>query len=156
MHAGLAGRHIAFLATDGVDEDELRVPWRLLEEAGAALALVAPEGESIRGSRPDASSGDMRVTCPLDVAHEPDFADYAARFPVDLQLSGHSHGGQVRLPGIGAMVLPRMAEKYPLGLNRVGALQVYTNRGLGVINPPVRFNCPPEVTFVTLFSVFRV
>jgi len=90
------------------------------------------------------------------LAHEPDFADYAARFPVDLQLSGHSHGGQVRLPGIGAMVLPRMAEKYPLGLNRVGALQVYTNRGLGVINPPVRFNCPPEVTFVTLFSVFRV
>jgi predicted MPP superfamily phosphohydrolase len=49
-----------------------------------------------------------------------------------------------------------MAEKYPLGLNRVGALQVYTNRGLGVINPPVRFNCPPEVTFVTLFSAFRV
>src|SRR5438270_12811927 len=73
MHVGLAGRHIAFLATDGVDEDELRVAWRLLEGAGAALALVAPEGESIRGSRPDASSGDMRVTCPLDVAREPDF-----------------------------------------------------------------------------------
>ena len=90
------------------------------------------------------------------LAHEPDFADYAARFPVDLQLSGHSHGGQVRLPGIGALVLPEMAEKYPVGLNRVGSLQVYTNRGLGVINPPVRFNCPPEVTFVTLFSAFRV
>ncbi len=84
------------------------------------------------------------------LAHEPDFADYAARFPVDLQLSGHSHGGQVRLPGIGALILPRLAEKYPEGLNQVGALQVYTNRGLGVINPPVRFNCPPEVTFVTL------
>jgi predicted MPP superfamily phosphohydrolase len=90
------------------------------------------------------------------LAHEPDFADYATRFPVDLQLSGHSHGGQVRLPGIGAVVLPAMAEKYPLGLNRVGALQVYTNRGLGVINPPVRFLCPPEVTFVTLFPASRV
>jgi uncharacterized protein len=86
------------------------------------------------------------------LAHEPDFADHAARFPVDLQLSGHSHGGQVRLPGIGALVLPAMAEKYPVGLNQVGALQVYTNRGLGVINPPVRFNCPPEVTFVTLLA----
>jgi predicted MPP superfamily phosphohydrolase len=88
------------------------------------------------------------------LAHEPDFADSVVRFPVDLQLSGHSHGGQVRLPGIGALVLPRMAEKYPVGLNRVGALQVYTNRGLGVINPPVRFNCPPEVTFVTLLPAF--
>ena len=84
------------------------------------------------------------------LAHEPDFADHAACFPVDLQLSGHSHGGQVRLPGIGALVLPEMAHKYPIGLNRVGALQVYTNVGLGVINPPVRFLCPPEVTFLTL------
>ena len=84
------------------------------------------------------------------LAHEPDFADHAACFPVDLQLSGHSHGGQVRLPGIGALVLPEMAHKYPIGLNRVRALQVYTNVGLGVINPPVRFLCPPEVTFLTL------
>ena len=84
------------------------------------------------------------------LAHEPDFADHAARFPVDVQFSGHSHGGQVRIPGIGALVLPAMAHKYPVGLNRVGRLQVYTNRGLGVINPPVRFHCPPEVTFVTL------
>jgi hypothetical protein len=54
------------------------------------------------------------------------------------------------MPGIGALVLPAMAEKYPIGLNQVGTLQVYSNRGLGVINPPVRFHCPPEVTLVTL------
>ncbi len=90
------------------------------------------------------------------LAHEPDFADYAARFPVDLQLSGHSHGGQVRVPGLGALVLPPMAEKYPVGLNRVGSLQVYTNRGVGVINPPVRLNCPPEVTFLTLVRAVSV
>jgi uncharacterized protein len=45
----------------------------------------------------------------------------------------------VRLPGIGALILPALARKYPVGLNQVGSLQVYTNRGLGVINPPVRF-----------------
>lgn len=84
------------------------------------------------------------------LAHEPDFADYVSQFPVDLQFSGHSHGGQVRIPGIGAPILPALGQKYPIGLNRVGKLQVYTNRGLGVINPPVRFLCPPEVTFVTL------
>ena len=84
------------------------------------------------------------------LAHEPDFADQAALLPIDLQLSGHSHGGQVRLPGVGAMILPPLGRKYPIGLNRVRDLQVYTNVGLGVINPPVRFLCPPEVTFMTL------
>jgi len=84
------------------------------------------------------------------LAHEPDFADEVAGFPVDLQLSGHSHGGQVRIPGLGPIVLPPLARKYHTGLNRVGRLQVYTSRGLGVINPPVRLNCRPEVTLLTL------
>ncbi|MBV9087400.1 MAG: metallophosphoesterase [Acidobacteriaceae bacterium] len=84
------------------------------------------------------------------LAHEPDFADQAANFPVHLQLSGHSHGGQVRIPGVGAPILPPLGTKYPIGLTRVRDLQVYTNRGLGVIAPPVRFNCPPEITLITL------
>ena len=84
------------------------------------------------------------------LAHEPDYADYAAKFPVDLQLSGHSHGGQVRIPGVGPIVLPEMAAKYHTGLNRVGEMQVYTNWGLGVITPPVRFLCPAKVTLITL------
>lgn len=84
------------------------------------------------------------------LAHEPDFADHAAKFPVDLQLSGHSHGGQVRLPGIGPIILPDLARKYHTGLNRVGRLQVFTSHGVGVINPPVRLNCPPKVSLLTL------
>jgi uncharacterized protein len=86
------------------------------------------------------------------LAHEPDYADYVSRFPIDLQLSGHSHGGQVRLPGMGAIVLPRMATKYPMGLYQIGKMQLYTNVGVGVVTPPVRFNCPPEVTCVTLLG----
>jgi uncharacterized protein len=82
--------------------------------------------------------------------HEPDFADRTAKHAVDLQLSGHSHGGQVRIPGYGAPILPHLAKKYPFGLNRVRDLQVYTNRGIGVVTPPVRLNCPPEVTLITL------
>jgi predicted MPP superfamily phosphohydrolase len=84
------------------------------------------------------------------LAHEPDFADHAAKFPVDLQLSGHSHGGQVRLPGVGPIILPDLARKYHTGLNRVGRLQVFTSHGVGVINPPVRLNCPPKVSLLTL------
>lgn len=82
--------------------------------------------------------------------HEPDFADRTAMHPVDLQLSGHSHGGQVRIPGYGAPILPHLGKKYSIGLNRVRDLQVYTNRGIGVVTPPVRLNCPPEVTLITL------
>ena len=87
------------------------------------------------------------------LAHEPDFVDYAARFPIDLQMSGHSHGGQVRVPGIGPLILPQMGRKYPQGLYQVGNLQLYTNIGLGVVEPPVRLNCPPEVTLITLQAV---
>jgi uncharacterized protein len=84
------------------------------------------------------------------LVHEPDFADEAARYPVDLQLSGHSHGGQVWLPGIGAPWLPPFARKYPRGRYTVGTLPLYTNVGLGTIRLPIRLNCTPEVTLFTV------
>lgn len=85
------------------------------------------------------------------LAHEPDFADISARSGrFDLQLSGHTHGGQVVLPLVGPLVLPRLGEKYPSGLYRVGSMLQYTNRGLGMTEPHVRFNCRPEVTLFTL------
>lgn len=84
------------------------------------------------------------------LAHEPDLAEHVARYPVDLQLSGHSHGGQVRLPLLGAAYLPEMGQKFPMGLYRVGPLTLYTNVGLGTLGIPVRWNCPPEITLFTL------
>ena len=91
--------------------------------------------------------------CAILLAHEPDYADVSAatgRF--DLQLSGHSHGGQVILPIIGPPYLPSLAQKYPSGLYRVGEMLQYTNRGLGMAMPYVRFNCRPEITVFTLES----
>lgn len=86
------------------------------------------------------------------LAHEPDFADEAANHPVQLQLSGHSHGGQVRLPLIGHLLTPKLARKYVQGMYRVGnhSMQVYTNRGIGTTILPVRFFCRPELTVLTL------
>lgn len=82
------------------------------------------------------------------LAHEPDFADYVAH--ADLQLSGHSHGGQIRIPLIGAPYLPAMGRKYPRGLRQIGPLTLYTNVGIGTIVLPIRLACPPEVTLITL------
>jgi uncharacterized protein len=84
------------------------------------------------------------------LAHEPDFADHASRFPVDLQLSGHSHGGQVRVPLLPPLYLPRLGKKYVWGTYHVGPLTLYTGAGLGTIGIPVRLNCPPEITLLTL------
>lgn len=107
--------------------------WERHNDLPAALANVPPGAVAIL------------------LAHEPDFADEAALTGrIALQLSGHSHGGQVRIPGGGAPVLPYLARKYPYGLRRVGSMWVYTNRGVGIIPPNVRINCRPEVTEITL------
>lgn len=85
------------------------------------------------------------------LAHEPDFADVSSRSRrFDLQLSGHSHGGQVVVPFYGPLVLPYLGQKYSSGLYQVGEMYQYTNRGVGMLDPPVRFNCPPEITLLTL------
>ncbi|MDO8670119.1 MAG: metallophosphoesterase [Dehalococcoidia bacterium] len=83
------------------------------------------------------------------LCHEPDFADNVPA-KVGIQLSGHTHGGQVNIPGFGRPVLPSFGLKYPEGLYQASRTLVYVNRGLGVINPPIRINCPPEVTLITL------
>jgi predicted MPP superfamily phosphohydrolase len=88
--------------------------------------------------------------CVLALVHEPDFVEKSAQAGITLQLSGHSHGGQVRLPLIGALVLPYLGRRYPIGLQRAGDTWVYTSRGIGVIYPPIRLNCPPEITLLTL------
>ena len=77
-------------------------------------------------------------------------ANDATKLGIDVQFSGHSHGGQVRAPGIRPPYLPPMGSKYYDGYYRVGSMQLYTNRGLGTVGVPFRFFCPPEITLVTL------
>lgn len=88
------------------------------------------------------------------LAHEPDFADTsAATGKFDLQVSGHTHGGQVVIPFYGPPMLPYLGHKYPSGLYKVGNMFQYTNRGVGMHSIAIRFNCPPEVTIFVLESV---
>jgi predicted MPP superfamily phosphohydrolase len=86
----------------------------------------------------------------LALWHEPDYAGRTAALGAFAQLSGHSHGGQIRLPGIGPLVLPAGGRRYVMGLNLARGMPVYTSRGVGVFLPPFRLNCPPEVTLITL------
>jgi uncharacterized protein len=84
------------------------------------------------------------------LVHEPDFADKtAATGRFGLQLSGHSHGGQVRIPFYAGYV-PFLAEKYPIGRYQVGDMIQYTNRGIGLVKLYARFNCRPEISVFNL------
>jgi hypothetical protein len=87
------------------------------------------------------------------LAHEPDFVDIAAptrRF--DLQLSGHTHGGQIHLPVIGSPYAPIYGFRYRQGWHDVDGMRLYVNRGVGMVTAPVRFNCRPEITVLNLRS----
>ncbi len=88
------------------------------------------------------------------LAHEPDYADEVFQHGgVDLMLSGHSHGGQVRLPLVGALYTPPLGRKYVEGLFHLkNGLQLYVNRGIGAVGVPFRFDCRPELTILTLRS----
>jgi len=88
------------------------------------------------------------------MCHAPDYVDELLTIPsgqsADLILSGHTHGGQVRMPGIGPLALPPMGKKYVQGWFRFGDTQLYVNRGLGTVGVPFRLDCPPEITVLTL------
>ena len=82
------------------------------------------------------------------LAHDPRRLIEAAAFDVQLVLSGHTHGGQVLLPGVGAVA----GRKFPVlaGTGREGNATVYVSRGVGTVYVPVRINCPPDVSVLTL------
>lgn len=90
----------------------------------------------------------------LLLVHEPDFIDRIPAVPHSIVgLSGHTHGGQVIVPWRGPLCLPRYGRKYPMGLLPVhgqAGRQVYVSRGVGTSIVPLRLNCRPEVTLLTL------
>src|SRR6185436_12812927 len=82
------------------------------------------------------------------LAHDPRRLTEAATLNIPLVLSGHTHGGQVVLPVLGAVA----AQKFPVvsGIARRGNTTMFVSRGLGTVYVPVRINCPPEVAILTL------
>ncbi|MDX8364871.1 metallophosphoesterase [Cytobacillus sp. IB215665] len=82
------------------------------------------------------------------LAHEPDAAHLTSKYPIHLQLSGHSHGGQVQLPFFGPLITPPLATTYVEGFYEVeeSNLSIYVNRGIGTTRLPFRFLSKPEIT----------
>ncbi len=97
-------------------------------------------------SHPGRNSGEAIIT----LMHEPDVLPQIAAYNADLMLSGHTHGGQVRIPFLPPIILPPYGRRYVEGFFRYGPTQLYVNRGIGAVGLPFRFRCPPEITLFHL------
>ena len=98
---------------------------------------------ALKGSFPD----EMKLV----LAHNPIILRQAVRFGVDLTLSGHTHGGQVKMRDPEKRILPR--RKLTSGLHGRGDSQIYITRGIGTVVLPIRYQCPPEISLLELRSV---
>jgi predicted MPP superfamily phosphohydrolase len=123
-----------------------------LERGGARLRICGvgdlwTDHQDLRSALGNAG-GDETV---LLLSHNPDFVESIRDRRVGLVLSGHTHGGQIIVPGRGAPVVPsRYGQKYLYGLVQGPCCQVFVTRGVGTVTPPVRFLCRPEVVLITL------
>lgn len=84
------------------------------------------------------------------LCHNPEAIGGAARWGIDLMLSGHTHGGQVRLPLLRSLYRSKPGERFVDGWNQLGETQIYVSRGIGKVVVPVRVACPAEITCLRL------
>ena len=129
----------AFSATGGA--------WLLARNATLEKHDVELVGMDITGIDTRSKFGANRR---ILLMHFPAVADQLGNERFDLILAGHSHGGQVRLPFAGAIVLPPGVGKYDFGLYQTRAGLLNVNPGIGTYIVPWRFNCRPELTLITI------
>jgi predicted MPP superfamily phosphohydrolase len=120
-----------------------------IDVRGEPLEIAGDESPWI-GSHPQWPS--TKSAFRLLLSHTPDHIDRAASEGVDLMLSGHTHGGQIVLPGIGPLLCPsRFGTRYASGQFQVGDTFLHVSRGISG-KDPIRWNCLPEVTLIRLRS----
>jgi predicted MPP superfamily phosphohydrolase len=145
----------------GNHDDDTEMP-RALERRGVEVLKDARTSATIRGERLDFIGIRFWTRATVDLArllkgagstsillaHDPRRLQQAAALNIPLMLSGHTHGGQIVLPGIGAIA----AKKFPVaeGSARRENTTVFVSRGIGTVYVPCRINCPPEVAVLTL------
>ncbi|MBD2099350.1 metallophosphoesterase [Leptolyngbya sp. FACHB-261] len=148
--------------TEALESVDIQVLWnQVVYPLGTGLALVGLPDFRAAQFEPASVMAQIEPETPrIVLSHNPDSAEVLQQWRVDLQLSGHTHGGQIVLPGLGPM--HRWVERlnpfsykvvhhweWSEGLHQVGNNRLYVNRGLGTYLPG-RFLCPPEVTIINL------
>jgi len=147
-HWANARRSLEWLEASG---QSVRHRARPIERGGDRLWIAGAgdlweDASGIDGALADAPESDCRIV----LAHNPDTADLPREARVDLMISGHTHGGQVRLPGGHAPVLPVRNKRYSSGLVEGGKTRIFISRGIGWAILPIRLNCRPEIAVLEL------
>jgi hypothetical protein len=123
--------------------------WVRIRRKGRTLALIGVDDIWV-GERDDAKVEGVRADARILLAHQPDHLYLALRLKASLMLSGHTHGGQIRFPLLGPLVVPAdEGRKLAAGFQRRSDTLLFVNRGLGAW-PPLRVMCPPEVVKIVL------
>jgi uncharacterized protein len=123
---------------------------------GDSLVVVGIDDLWSRRAEPSRAFRDVAPgDCTVVLAHNPDTALYTRHLEPGVMLSGHTHGGVVRIPFYGSPLrsMLRLGKRFYAGLNRYGDFYIYTNRGLGTFLLRVRINCRPEVSHFRLTSL---
>jgi hypothetical protein len=150
-HWADTGRSLDWLAWTGQDVQHRAI---VLERDGARLWLMgAGDYWEDHRSLDTLLSALPAEECRIMLAHNPDTADSDYDVRVDLMIAGHTHGGQVNIPGVGAPVVPVRNKRYAHGLLRSDRGELlFISRGIGWAMLPVRFNCYPEIAVLELTS----
>ncbi|MBD2663424.1 hypothetical protein B6N60_03308 [Richelia sinica FACHB-800] len=162
--------------TQALQQAGINVLWnQIIYPLGTELPIVGLADFYSSDFQPETVMNQLDADVPrIVLSHNPDTASLLTKWRVDLQLSGHTHGGQIAIPGFGPALtyyrkiiqkipykikryLPFLQRNYSgvrhcewlQGLHHVGNNQLYVNRGLGTY-PPGRLFCPPELTIITL------
>jgi predicted MPP superfamily phosphohydrolase len=156
------GNHDYWADADGVIAAMTAAGVRFLVNRSIAICRPGSEGEEriwllgideIYRGKPDVDAAFRAVEnreTTIGVSHHPDIVDRLAGRRLDLLVCGHTHGGQIRFPFFGSVVVPSVHEaRYASGFHRAGGVLLYVSRGIGAI-PPVRILCKPEVATFTL------
>jgi predicted MPP superfamily phosphohydrolase len=147
---GAVGETHAAMRDNGIRDVTNAGCW--IEQDGRRLRVAGVDDLWHGGPDLEAALGDMAASdaCLL-LCHNPDFVETIRDRRVGLVLSGHMHGGQIRLPGLGAPWIPsRYGQKYLAGLVRTPWTQVFVSRGVGTVGVPFRLGSPPEINLLTL------
>lgn len=160
---GVLGNHDCYSGADQVAKEVdacgikmLRNDKVRIEKNGGALYLLGVDDVGFNNRAPimlDQTIGYAPLDIPrILLCHRPYYLKEAAEKNIDLVLSGHTHGGQVVLGRFGNLVIApsSLASKYVWGKYREGNTHMYVSRGIGTVALPIRINCPPEITRITL------
>lgn len=115
------------------------------------VAIAGIDDALVGKHRPDLIHEAKKPKSTIALFHEPDFVDEIFD-DVSLQISGHSHGGQICLPGGIPIHTPRGSKKYIAGFYPEAKVPLYVSRGVGTTGPNWRLFCPPEATLLTLYG----